>query len=241
MNAAKPLSARDFLDVEAPQCLRRTQGRETFAWGSDVIVKRTTERARPGLWPWFRARSAGEREHEALRALASAGVEVPAALDCAAERRAGERVSVCVMERVAHDETLRSALERADAAERRKLSRALLALVTRFHAAGFIHRDLYLQHVLVRARDGELVLIDVGRARRRTSWRRRWYVKELASLLHSTPRSVASREKLRFLFGWLDARGITSRSERRRMVQSVLKKARRIAAHVPRDERGAMQ
>jgi tRNA A-37 threonylcarbamoyl transferase component Bud32 len=238
VKAAKPLSAREFLHVHAPAYLRRTQGRETFAWGADVIVKRTLERARSGLWPWFRARSAGEREYAALRALAAAEVSVPAAFGYAEERRDGGRLSVCVMERVAHDETLRAALERASGAERRELARALLALVARFHGAGFIHRDLYLQHVLLRATDGELVLIDVGRARRRPMWRSRWYVKDLASLLHSTPGCVKAREKLAFLAGWLDVRGIKSRGARRRFAAAILRKARRIAAHVPRDERG---
>jgi serine/threonine protein kinase len=238
VKAVKPLSAREFLDVEAPVCLRKTQGRETFAWGDEVVVKRTLERARSGLWPWFPARSAGEREHAALRALAEAGVNVPAALGCAEERRAGGRLSVCVMERVAHDVTLRQALERASPAERRELERRLCDLVVRFHGAGFIHRDFYLHHVLVRARDGELVLIDVGRARRKPAWRTRWYVKDIAGLLFSTPSQVGARSKLAFLARWLHARGIRSRSARRRFARAVLRKARRIAAHVPRDERG---
>ncbi len=238
MTSVKPLSAADFLDFEAPEYLRRTSGRETFAVGGEVIVKRTTERARAGLWPWFPARSAGELECEALRALATAGVNVPRAIDWTVDRRAGGRVSVCLMERVAHEWSLRQALERASPAVRRDLERRLLELVARFHASGFIHRDFYLQHVLVRASDAELVLIDVGRARRKDSWRSRWYVKDLASLLHSTPKCVGSRERLRFLARWLDAHGITSRKSRRRWAKAVSRKARRIAAHVPKDERG---
>lgn len=238
MKAVQLLSAREFLYVEAPVCLRRTQGRETFAWGADIVVKRTLERARSGLWPWFPARSAGEREHAALRALTQAGVNVPIALGCADERRAEGRWSVCVMQRVAHDVTVREALERASPAERRDLERRLCDLVVRFHRAGFIHRDFYLPHVLVRASDGELVLIDVGRARRKSVWRSRWYVKDLASLLFSAPNQVGARARLAFLSRWLDARGITSRNARRRFARAVARKARRIAAHVPKDERG---
>ena len=238
MSTATPPSARDCLRLDAPRCLRRTQGRETFALGEDLIVKRTTETAREGLWPWFAVRSAGEREFAALGALAACGLPVPRALDWAEERRDGARVSACVMERVPHVVSLRERLAGAHAGPRRELLRALLELVVRFHAAGFIHRDLYLQHVLLRAEDDALVLIDVGRARRARSWRSRWHVKDLASVLHSMPEAVGARERLRFLAGWLDARGIRSRAARRRWVRAEERKRRRIAAHVPRDERG---
>jgi len=233
----KPQPARDFLDVAVPNCLRRTQGRETFAVGDSLIVKRTLERPRPGLWPWFRSRSPGQVEFEALRALEASGVRVPRGIDWAVDKRERDRVSVCVMERVPHAQTVRSFLERASQAEQREVSRRLLDLVARFHGAGFIHRDLYLQHVLVRSSDGELVLIDVGRARRSVRWRSRWYVKDLASLLHSTPTCVSEREKLRFLAAWLDVRRIKSRNARRRWARTIQRKALRIAVHVPKDER----
>lgn len=232
-----PPAASDFLHVEAPTCLRRTQGRETFAVGDGWVVKRTRERARAGLWPWFRARSSGEREFRALQVLAQSDVSVPRAVDWAEERSPSSRVSVCVMERVAHAETLRERLARARPAERRELARALLELIVRFHATGFVHRDLYLQHLLVRSEDGVLVLIDVGRVRRRPAWRPRWLVKDLASLLHSSPDAVSAREKLRFLAGWLDARGIHARGARRRWARAIESKRARIAAHVPKDER----
>lgn len=235
------LSARASLTSEPSDFLRRTQGRETFLWSPDVIAKRTQERARIGLWPWFRTRSSGEREFENLKALRACGVPVPQAIDWAAERRGGGRVSVCLMERIEHRLTLRELLARGTRAERREPARELGAIVTRLHTAGFIHRDLYLQHVLQQSSDGGLVLIDVGRVKRAARWRPRWYVKDLASLLHSTPANVTTRERLEFLARWLTARGITSRAVRRRWLRAVVRKARRIAAHVPRDERGTTQ
>lgn len=238
VTTATPPAARAFLAGEHGVCLRRTQGRETFAVGHALVVKRTLERPRAGLWPWFVTRSAGRRELDALRSLASAGLPVPRAIDWAEERTRSTRVSVCVMERVPHEETLRARLEHASALERRALAGELLALVVRLHGRGFVHRDLYLQHVLIRSRDGALVLIDAGRTRQRESWRSRWHVKELASLLHSTPASVGPRERLRFLAGWLDARGIEGRARRRRWLARIVRKAARIAAHVPKDERG---
>jgi tRNA A-37 threonylcarbamoyl transferase component Bud32 len=246
-----PLGAHDFLRMEVATYLRRTQGRETFCCGPSpgfpegCIVKRTS----PEGWPWFRAwrgraaRSAGRREHDNLVALDRIGVRVPRAFAWAtgsspgsASRRASVVVaSVVVMERVRHNRTLRDALEVAGASERRRLGTELLALVARMHAQGFHHRDLYLQHVIVRADDGALVLIDVGRVRR--GRRARWLVKDLAALLHSTPARVTPREELRFAVGWLDAQGVTGRGARRRWLRAIVRKRLRIAAHVPRDER----
>jgi tRNA A-37 threonylcarbamoyl transferase component Bud32 len=139
------------------------------------------------------------------------------------------------MEDVPHRCTLRDELEHADARVRGRRSAELLDLVVRLHGQGFHHRDLYLQHFLVRQGDGVLVLIDVGRVRR--GRRSRWLVKDLAALLHSTPERVTSREKLHFAAGWLDARGITGRGARRRWLRAIERKRARIAAHVPRDER----
>jgi tRNA A-37 threonylcarbamoyl transferase component Bud32 len=238
-------AARDFLGVEVASWLRRTQGRETFSSGptagspAGCIVKRTSLPERGWMRP-FRsraARAAGRREHENLVALDRAGVLVPRAMGWASDD-GGEHgpVSVVVMERIPHTGTLRDELEHADARLRRARSAELLDLVVRLHGQGFHHRDLYLQHFLVRAGDGALVLIDVGRVRR--GRRARWLVKDLAALLHSTPEAVTSRDKLRFAAGWLDARGITRRGARRRFLRAVERKRARIAAHVPRDERG---
>jgi tRNA A-37 threonylcarbamoyl transferase component Bud32 len=139
------------------------------------------------------------------------------------------------MERIEHARTLRDELERCDGSERRRLGVELLELVTRLHASGFHHRDMYLQHVIVRTGDGALVLIDVGRVRRGRGTR--WLVKDLAALLHSTPQRVTARERLRFAAGWLDALGIIRRNARRRLLSAIERKRVRIAAHVPLDER----
>jgi tRNA A-37 threonylcarbamoyl transferase component Bud32 len=139
------------------------------------------------------------------------------------------------MERVRHTQTLRDALGTSGAAGRSLLGAELLKLVVRLHAEGFHHRDLYLQHVIVAAEDGALVLIDVGRARR--GGRARWLVKDLAALLHSTPARVSQREKLRFIARWLDARDIRGRSTRRRWLRAIERKRAGMAARLPRDER----
>lgn len=225
LNEAGPPATANLPDLfrATPEVfLRRSGGRETFRWkaetGESYIVKRM-----PG--------SGGRREHDNLAALRSEGLPVPRPIAWAQE---GSRVlfggpvrSLVVMEDVEHEETLRDRLESARTAE-------LLEIVARLHGLGWHHRDLYLQHFLVGT---NLVLIDVGRARRDPHARRRWYVKDLAALRHSCPASVGAREQLRFLSRYLDLRGVLDRRERSRWARAIASKAAQMARHVPRDER----
>ena len=230
--------------------LRRVPGRETFVWPGhpEWIVKRTTggetrdfwyERLRGG------ARSAGRREAENLARLGADGLAVPRPLAWVEEERATRHPrtmgrtgrSALVMERVPHAETLRRRLGRSDPAERRRLSVLLLHFVARLHRLGWYHRDLYLQHfILSRSAEGgeRLVLIDVGRARHEAVPRRRWMVKDLAGLLHSTPECVSLAERQRFLAGWLVRRGEDGRAARHAWARAIAAKARRLASHRPR-------
>jgi|SoiMethySBSTD1v2_1073268.scaffolds.fasta_scaffold1416440_2 tRNA A-37 threonylcarbamoyl transferase component Bud32 len=214
--------------------LRRAGGRETFRWEegfpAPVIVKRMPGRG-------------GRREHDNLEALRAAGLPVPRPIAWAQEGRRplfrGPVRSLVVMEEIPHDETLRDRLAAALAPERERWASELLELVLRLHGQGWHHRDLYLQHVLVRPaeRRPRLVLIDVGRARLDPRARRRWYVKDVAALLHSCPQNVGTRERLRFLAAYLDRRGIAPRPARRSFARAVVRKAAAMARHVPRDER----
>jgi len=212
------------MEVSAVRVLRSVPGRETLELGP-CVEKRCTER-------WGLGRSPGAIEYENLRGLARDGIPVPRALSWSAERTGPlhlARRSVVAMERVEHAQTLRERLAQATEAERRVLGEQLLALVLRLHTAGWYHRDLYLQHFVLRG--DELILLDVGRARHRRSVRARWFEKDLAALLHSTPRSVPVRERLRFLVRYLAARGLT---ERRRWLRAIVRRERQMAAHVPR-------
>lgn len=254
----RPAFPACLLDVRPERLLRRSGGRETFAWdlgkesgaGSrTVVVKRTLGADLGSTWLGSMGggtRPGGRREYEILEALRADGVPVPRAITWCEEREGflarGAR-SLVVMEHVEHRETLRERLTHAGAAERRIWSAALVEVVARLHGLGWHHRDLYLQHFLIPEPAGPgrpgLVLIDVGRARRERSPRKRWLVKDLAALLVSCPDAVGARERLRFLARYLDARGIEDREGRRWWAEAVLAKAGRIAAHVPRDERGA--
>lgn len=228
------------LDPERP--LRRVPGRETFAWpgptGPRALVKRTV--GDQPLDRWYerlhgRRRSPGRREFDNLEALARDGLPVPRALGWGEAGAGPDAGSLVVMEWLPHTRTLRGELERDPAACGSWLG-PLLEVVVRLHGSGWYHRDLYLHHFVLREEPSarSLALLDVGRARKERSPRRRWFVKDLAALLHSTPETIPRATRLRFLAGYLDARGIRRRSERRRWMRDVEAKRRRLAAHRPR-------
>ncbi len=228
--------ARELFELEPVRRLRSIPGRETLLarWrGVSCVVKRTRGDLTRERWyerlRGRRGRSPGQREAENLQALAAAGVVVPRALAWVVD---GARSAVA-MEYVEHEEDLEQRLRGADAAARATELERLAELVARVHRLGFYHRDLYLSHLVLRPGEGEeeLVLLDAGRVRRELHPRSRWFVKDLAALLHSRPPSVTNAEALRVLVRYLALRG---ESDRRRWAGRVLRKAARLGAHAPR-------
>ena len=205
-----------------------------------------------------RARSPGRREFENLADMAAQGLPVPRALGWAQRGLGRGRESLVVMEYVENRGDLRRLVEKGVIEPSRAWMERLLELVLRLHGGGWYHRDLYLDHVLLRpltvsgeqSHSGEqsfmsaghaarpeltqLCLLDAGRARRQLRPRRRWYEKDLAALLHSTPASVPARLRLRFLSLYLDRRGVHGRRQRRSWAGAIEQRRRRMAAHVPR-------
>jgi tRNA A-37 threonylcarbamoyl transferase component Bud32 len=226
-----------LLLAPASDVLRSGPHRDTFAWqiegGETIIVKRYSSR-RVGEAVRQRllgrdSSSPGEHEYEVLCSLRELQIRVPRPLGTCTE---GPR-SLVAMERLAPLVTLREHLTANPQAAEDLLPR-VLDLVTRFHGAGWYHRDLYLDHLVLAGAGEELYLIDLERARRDPRPRRRWFVKDLAALWHSTPAAVSGRSALRFLSRWLDAHGVDGRRARRGWLRSVLAKERRMAAHTPR-------
>lgn len=213
--------------------LRRGKGRETFRCvgpdGERLVAKRTRT-------PWL-SRLIGRRparaEFEALAELASAGLPVPEALGLFERGELG----LVVMAELEHETDLRRHLT-AHPEEADRWLPLVLELTLGLHQRGWYHRDLYLDHFVLRVpphgQDRQLSLLDLGRARRADPPRPRWFVKDLAALLHSTPAGVEERLKLRFLREYLSQRGICSPRERRRWRERVRAKARRMAAHAPK-------
>ncbi len=215
------------------ELLRAGRGRETFRCqgpaGERLVAKRTRT-------PWL-SRLAGRRparaEYEALVELSSAGLPVPEVLGLLERGELG----LVVMAEVEHTTDLRRRLV-ARPEEAADWWRRVLELTLGLHRRGWYHRDLYLDHFVVSRAEGgageQLSLLDLGRARHAHQPRRRWFIKDLAALLHSTPAVVPARLKLRFLRDYLEARGVSSPRQRRCWREQIRAKARRMAAHTPR-------
>ncbi|MBL8800472.1 MAG: hypothetical protein JNN27_00630 [Planctomycetes bacterium] len=225
--------------ASAAGALRAVHHRATLLWpGQRGVVLKRYER---GVWgdAWRErstrgaVRSTARREAENLAELAALGVPTPRALGwCGRDGWRGVRQpSALWMEAVEHTASLRDELARDGDAHRRWRDE-LARLVARLHAAGWRHRDLYLQHWLVGARG--LVLIDVGRCEREPGMRERWFVKDLAALVLSCPANVPARSRLRFAARYFEQRGLNERRGKRRMLAAAFAKARRMAAHQPR-------
>ncbi len=229
---------------------RRIPGRETFPWPgrSEWIVKRVHGGEVRDYWHdrlHGRARSPAQREAQNLLELRRLGVKAPRPLLWVEEDDARKRPSLrgqrrgrsaLVLETVLHSESLRQRLARSAPHEIRRWLRELLDLVATLHESGWVHRDLYLEHVVLGP--DSLVLLDCARARRLGLVRRRWLVKDLAALWHSAPASVPRTERLRFLAAWLarvePGSARNARAARRRWARAILAKARRLGAHRPR-------
>jgi len=110
--------------------------------------------------------------------------------------------------------------------DRRRAVIAVADLARRLHLCSLVHKDLYLCHLFVEKGGDELSLIDLARVERTRSKRLR--VKDLAALVHSS-RGLASRTDL--------MRGLKRYGGDKKLARRVLKKAAKIARHVPKNVR----
>jgi heptose I phosphotransferase len=102
-------------------------------------------------------------------------------------------------------------------------------VVKRLHDQGLCHRDLYWNHFFAASRSEPPSLIDVERAFRPRWRRRRWQVKDLASLLASTPRGLSAAAPLRFLLAYLGGA-----RDWKAWARAIARKAQRIRRHRPK-------
>jgi tRNA A-37 threonylcarbamoyl transferase component Bud32 len=207
------------------ELLRAVPGRETYGVqgprGREWVLKRFSSR---GIFS-----SPAEREFNALQALSELGLPVPSPIAFIERGRS----SLLAMERVPSSRNLREELAVISRADSEPLIERLLELLISLHSAGWHHRDLYLHHILIDD-EGELALIDLGRARRPLWIRRRWFAKDLAALLLWTPLEVSDQERLRFLARYMNRMEMLGRGERRRFLLDVLLRRERMARHRPR-------
>jgi len=137
--------------------------------------------------------------------------------------------------------------QEANVRRRRAVADRLARFVAAFHAAGFVHRDLYLSHVFIRpavppaddqatTRDETFCLIDLQRVFRPRWRRRRWVVKDLAALNYSAPADRVGRgERLRFLCRYVRRCGRFGSA--RRLARLVDAKTSRIARRLGAKQR----
>jgi hypothetical protein len=154
--------------------------------------------------------STAAREWNAIMALAAAGIPVPVPVAFGQDICRGvERRSFLVIEEVpgASLESWLPANWRRDATgpvwrRQQEMVRGLARQVAAFHAAGFVHRDLYTSHIFLQdAAEGGppgFTFIDLQRVFR-PRWRRtRWVVKDLAALRFSAGPFISRTDRLRF-------------------------------------------
>lgn len=117
---------------------------------------------------------------------------------------------------------------------RRELLNRVVDITRRMHAAGLHHQDFYLNHLLLCDADGQpdIRVIDLGRVQWRSQLALRWIIKDLAQLNFSAGR-VSTRDRLRFLRLYL---GRSFRPEDRALVQRIVRKSQRIAAHTTKHD-----
>lgn len=189
-------------------------------------------------------RSPARREAENLLGLAEAGVPVPAPLAYweSVPRglgRPGSRFpgSILLMEYLPHRETLRELVWAGDS-RARPLLRELAGIVGGMHGAGWYHRDLYMEHVVLA--DRGLVILDAGRARQQPKPLARWFAKDLAALWTSRSPELSKRANMVFLARWGQIFGMRTLGraltvdELRGWLPLIERRGKKLLAHAPR-------
>ena len=123
----------------------------------------------------------------------------------------------------------------SNGSQRRALIRRIADLARRFHQAGFIHKDFYLNHIFVaeRAEELELTLIDLQRVLGPRTFRTRWLVKDFGSILFSLEKAGARRVGLLRLFKlYMSERPVGTAGKS--FLRKSFKKAARLHRHKPK-------
>ncbi len=111
--------------------------------------------------------------------------------------------------------------------------RDLSGLVRRLHSSGFYHKDLYLQHLIVKddPRWGRPYMVDLQRVEQKFPPATRWLVKDIAALHYSAPPSFTRTDRLRFLLQYLGKTRVDPLT--RKWIASVEARVTRMKGHQP--------
>jgi len=121
--------------------------------------------------------------------------------------------------------------------ERRQFLLEVTELAQRFHAAGLVHKDFYLGHVLVSRGAGgpELFLIDLQRTVRPCCFRARWVAKDLGALAYSMYNAGGSRvDLLRCCLAYCGQPELGA--PEKRIARTVLRRVARLRTRQPRHD-----
>ncbi|MCS7168687.1 MAG: lipopolysaccharide kinase InaA family protein [Gemmatales bacterium] len=143
-------------------------------------------------WDGYGAVGKSLREWRLLRKALQAGFCVPRPLACGQQGRRAFLLTLELEDFVPLDKYLAG----ASAKELKLLSSRLPRWLARWHAAGFMHPDLYAWHVFIRVTDQEIAVLDLARADQveEVPWPERW--RELALL------GVSLREQEELVASW---------------------------------------
>ena len=138
------------------------------------------------LLRWPGAEDEALREWQMTERLRAAGFETPVPAATGQEKQLGVVTRSFVMTAEIRGDCAHHCLPEFTAARRREFARELGSLVRRFHAAGFVHKDLYLYHVFVLHHSPtepklRIAFIDFQRVVRPVLFRQRLRVKDLSS------------------------------------------------------------
>lgn len=122
-------------------------------------------------------------------------------------------------------------------AEKRHLIRKMSDLTRKMHHEGFNHRDFYLTHTMVKPLEGgefDLRIIDLQRVQEHRGlfslWRRRWLVKDLASLNFAAKKDYTTRaDRIRFYLAYMGK--CRPDSKDRAFIKAIVTKTARIDSH----------
>jgi len=186
---------------------------------------------------WPGADDEAAREWRKILVLRQRGFLTAAPVAHGQQRRYGIVVaSFLLQQEIAGGAPANEYLQKLTASRRWRLLAEIGQLARRLHDAGFIHKDLYLQHIFVVERgDGwDLYLIDLQRVLGPRHHRKRWYLKDAAALAFSAcAHAHCSRSDLLRLYKAYDGGKKTDR----RNVRAVWRRVQHLLQRRPKYKR----
>ena len=165
---------------------------------------------------WSLKKSKGTGPHkEALaewnniNSLTNAKIKVPEAMAVGHGFINGHSVGFIMMkevEGIPADDYIKEHLnDKAPFLTKKQFIEDLALFASEFHELGYNHRDFYLCHTFVKGNEPNnlLNLIDLQRVQKRSVFRRRWIVKDLAQMAYSSLKICSKSDRLRFYLNYV--------------------------------------